>query len=140
MESEKERRSHNFPLSPFDWGVIPMAKILLTADDVRSLLCVSYRAKLIERLQSLYPAEIAELMRDLEERDRVILFRLLQLEQAVEVFEEFEADEQGALLLQLSKRQRAVVLNEMAPDERADMFAQLPDELVEKLLPLMKME
>jgi len=52
-----------------------MAKILLTADDVRSLLCVSYRAKLIERLQSLYPAEIAELMRDLEERDRVILFR-----------------------------------------------------------------
>ena len=117
-----------------------MAKILLTADDVRSLLCVSYRAKLIERLQSLYPAEIAELMRDLEERDRVILFRLLQLEQAVEVFEEFEADEQGALLLQLSKRQRAVVLNEMAPDERADMFAQLPDELVEKLLPLMKME
>jgi len=28
----------------------------------------------------------------------------------------------------------------MAPDERADMFAQLPDELVEKLLPLMKME
>ncbi|MBC8229365.1 magnesium transporter [bacterium] len=117
-----------------------MAKILLTADDVRSLLCVSYRAKLIEQLQSLYPDEIAELMRELEERDRVILFRLLELEQAVEVFEEFETDEQEALLLQLSKRQRAVVLDEMAPDKRADMFAQLPDELVEKLLPLMNME
>ncbi|HIE26133.1 TPA: magnesium transporter [Candidatus Poribacteria bacterium] len=115
-----------------------MDRILLTADDVRSLLGVSNRAKLIERLQSLYPAEIAELIRDLEERDRVILFRLLQLEQAVEVFEEFEADEQEALLLQLSKRQRAEMLDEMAPDERADMFAEFSDELVQRLLPLMK--
>jgi len=140
VESEKERRSQNFPLSPFDWGVIPMDRILLTADDVRSLLGVSYRAKLIEKLQSFYPAEIAELMRELEKRDRGILFRLLELEQAVEVFEEFETDEQEEMLLFLSKRQRAVVLDEMAPDERADMFAQLPHQLVEKLLPLMKTE
>jgi len=85
-----------------------MDRILLTADDVRSLLGVPYRVKLIEKLQSFHPVEIAELLRELEERDRGILFRLLELEQALKERRDIAMLENGDLLVSARVRLKRI--------------------------------
>ncbi len=80
-------------------------------------------------LELAFPADVAEILSELEPEQRLVVLRCLSPENAAEVLALAEEDVQRELLLKLlTKTEISGLLNEMAPDEGADLVAMLPDE------------
>lgn len=86
------------------------------------------------------PADIAELIVDLDETERVIIFRLLSRELAADVFEYLDVDIQMELLKAMGKEETAAILNEMDPDDRTALFEEIPAQALQQLLSLLSTE
>jgi len=112
----------------------------LLTPETKALLATGSTEELKNTLKDMHPADIAAILANLEDKERVTVFRLLAKEKALEVFEELKEEEQATLLSGLTKERAAEVLDEMAPDDRADLFEELPDEIAARFLPLMREE
>ena len=93
-----------------------------------------------DKLADLHPADIAEIISDLNRSERSDLLGHLSVEQLADTLEEVEPDFQAHILDHLSDEKVADVLEEMSPDEAADLLAELPRERSEGLLGLMEKE
>jgi len=93
-----------------------------------------------EALAKLHPADIAEIISDLNHIESGQLLESLNIEQLADALEEVEPDFQASLVKSMSDERVADVLEEMAPDEAADLLAELPKERSEDLLELMEDE
>ncbi|HOJ07389.1 MAG: magnesium transporter [Ignavibacteriota bacterium] len=109
----------------------------LLQPEIQSLIEERQLSILKEILVEWTPADIAELLVDLPEKDRVIIFRLLSKELAADTFEYMDFDTQMDLLKLMGKEESAVILNEMDPDDRTWMFEELPASAAKQLLQLL---
>ncbi|WP_262920522.1 magnesium transporter [Hymenobacter sp. 5516J-16] len=105
-----------------------------TTDHITSLIQEGEFFKLKEVLKRFEPHEVVELLEQEEEREQLIIFRLLPLSLATEVFEYLDLDIQKHFLANLSQDKIADILNEMSPDDRTALLEFLPDELVRELI------
>ena len=80
------------------------------------------------------PADIADLILSVHESEQAILFRLLPKDLAADVFEYFDLDTQLHLIESLSKEDVAVILNEMADDDRTALFEEMPSTVVKQMI------
>ncbi len=97
-------------------------------------------AQVKSRLQDIHPADIAEIMEYLNEKEQVVLYRLLLKNTAIEVFEQLDFEQQEHLLSHFTDDKVAEILNQMSPDDRTELFDELPAKVVKKLLPLLNFE
>lgn len=79
-------------------------------------------------------ADVAELLENLEQGPRLIVFRVLPRDLESEVFAYLSVDTQENLLKQLSLEQRNQILDDMAPDDRTALLEELPGELSRQIL------
>ncbi len=93
-----------------------------------------------EALSEIPAIELADLVQDLEEKERSLIFRLLPTEQAADVFEFLSVTEQTALLSSLGKDTCRELLEEMSPDDRTQLLEELPAEVTHQLLALLSPE
>ncbi len=91
-------------------------------------------------LVSMFPQDVAELIEDVENGNKGILFRLLPKEMAIEVFEHLSGSEQKALLSSFSDDRIKEILEEMSPDDRTDLLEELPAKVVRKWITLLSPE
>lgn len=91
-------------------------------------------------LLTLDPPDIAEVIEELADEDRVLVFRILPRELATDVFSELAGEVQESLMHSLGDQRIAVLLNEMAADDRTAFFEELPAAVVRKLLLLLTRE
>ena len=85
-------------------------------------------------LSEIHPADLAEILEDLDRRERAVLFRELPVEAAAGALEEVEPELQRELLQALEPEKAADVLEEMQADDAADLLGDLPiDESAELL-------
>ena len=91
-------------------------------------------------LKNIHSIDLAEGWRHLEPVEKIIVFKLLGTKKAVEVFEDLRFIEQNYVLNNLDNTEVAQIINVMAPDERADLFKELPDKIVKKLFNLINQE
>jgi magnesium transporter len=82
----------------------------------------------------MHPADLAEILEDLDRRERAVLFRGLPVEAAADALEEIEPELQRELLETLEPGMAADVLEEMQADDAADLLADLPKEESAELL------
>jgi Mg/Co/Ni transporter MgtE len=82
----------------------------------------------------LHPADLAEILEDLDRRERAVLFRDLPVEAAADALEEVEPDLQRELLQVLGPDKAADVLEEMQADDAADLLGDLPEQQSAELL------
>ena len=101
-----------------------------------NLKLVSDRAQ----LDKLHPADLADILEDLDYKKRTDFIEDLDVETAAEAFAEMEADTQIEILEHLGSQQAADLLEEMPPDEAADLLGELPEEKADELLNLMEPE
>ena len=101
-----------------------------------NLKLVSERAQ----LEKLHPADLADILEDLDYKKRTGVMEDLDVETAAEAFAEMEADTQIEVLEHLGSEQAADLLEEMPPDEAADFLGELPEEKADELLNLMEPE
>ncbi len=92
------------------------------------------------QLDQLHPADLAEIIEDLDYKKRADFIEDLDVETAAEAFVEMEQDTQIEIIEHLDKQQAAVLLQEMPPDEAADLLGELPEEKSDELLNLMEPE
>jgi magnesium transporter len=81
-----------------------------------------------------HPADIAELIKNLNPSRRILIFRLLPKDATVEVFEFLDVEEQSELLRGFTDERILSMVNEMSPDDRARLFDELPAKVVKRLL------
>lgn len=91
-------------------------------------------------IEDLHPADLAELVRRLDEPHRLAFMLLLDEERAAAVLEELEPEEQVSLVRTLTDEQISDLLEEMATDEVVDLLGELPAARVQRLLRLMGAE
>src|SRR4030095_3634599 len=112
----------------------------LIGPEIQSLIEARNFAGLREALVDFTPADVAEILTELPDQDRVIVFRLLPHAQSAEVFEYLEPDAQEALLKGMGTIESARVLNEMSADDRTALLEELPGNVVAQLLQLLSPE
>jgi CBS domain-containing protein len=91
-----------------------------------------------EKLKDIHPADLAELLEDLDRDERVEVMMALPDEHAADVLEEAEPDVQATVMQELPSERASDILEEMKPDEAADVLGELPEERAEELISLME--
>ncbi|MBC9783790.1 magnesium transporter [Heliobacterium chlorum] len=91
-----------------------------------------------KQLSQLHPADIADILEELDYHKRADLMGRLSSDQAVEALREMELDTQVELINQMDAHRASDILEEMPPDDAADILAELPEEKSRGLLGLME--
>jgi CBS domain-containing protein len=89
-------------------------------------------------LATLHPADLAEIMEDLDRDQRTVLLQRLDVETAADALEEAPSELAAQLLEEVAPEKAADILEEMAPDEAADVLADLPGESRDEVLAAME--
>lgn len=108
--------------------------------EIRALIEARDLATLKEVFADWHPADLAELIDDLPDKDEAIIFRLLPRKLAAETYEYLTHDKQISLLKAMGQEQVAAILNDMAPDDRTALFEELPSAAVQQLIALLSPE
>lgn len=80
------------------------------------------------RLQGLHPADLADIIEDMDIRERAAVVDSLNQEVLAEALEEMDPKVQVAIMRGLDPDKAADIIEEMSPDEAADLIADLPSE------------
>ncbi|MBI5360164.1 MAG: CBS domain-containing protein [Planctomycetes bacterium] len=98
-----------------------------------------------QKLNTLHPADLSEILKDLSYYERIALFRSLDIVSAAETLEQLTPDSQKPLIECIDKAKIPGIIAKMSPDKAADMLAilsqrrrteilkALPDDLREEM-------
>ena len=87
-----------------------------------------------ETLSTMEPADIGEMLVDAPPSRRVLIFRILQKDLAIDVVEYMEGPEREELLDSFTEREAAEIIEEMSDDDRTALLDELPAKTVKKLM------
>lgn len=93
-----------------------------------------------ERLREIHPADLAQLMEDLNRDERVEVMTALGHEEAADTLAEAEPEVQTDVMKSLPSDLAADILEEMSPDDATDVLTDLPRERAQQLINLMSAE
>ncbi|MFH2138071.1 MAG: magnesium transporter [Candidatus Omnitrophota bacterium] len=122
---------------------VPKTSMSITAlfiPEIKDFLKEKKFSDLKVLLSKIPSVDIAEQWENFSDREKILIFKLLPPDLAIEVFEFLEFEEQSFLLNNLDNQDVSQVLNEMSTDDRADLFKDLPPEIIKKFFKLMKKE
>jgi CBS domain-containing protein/sporulation protein YlmC with PRC-barrel domain len=89
-------------------------------------------------LAEIHPADLAEIMEELDRDQRQVLLGRLDVETAAEALEEAPPELAAQLLEEVPPERAADILDEMAPDEAADVLSELPGDTRAELVDAME--
>lgn len=92
------------------------------------------------KLKKLHPADIAEIVDQLNINDSITILNSLDEEIAADALEEISPERQVSLFEEMDTKRAADILEEMSPDDAADLIGDLPDDRAKQLLELMDPE
>ena len=87
-----------------------------------------------EMLEDMHPVDVAEMLEELEDKQMILVFRLLQKDEAAETFTEMNSDTRQVLLNALSDSEIKEVMDEMYLDDTVDVLEEMPANVVDRLL------
>ena len=93
-----------------------------------------------ETLPEIHPVDMADILEELPEDQRMAIFNELETEHASDTLEEVEPRVQRTIISSLSKERNAELVGEMTPAQAADVLAILPTPDAEEILDLMDPE
>lgn len=107
---------------------------MLTQDNRMLLSEIADLNKLKFELNHLPAVDVGEFIAELPEERQAIAFRLLQKDQAIAVFEYLPQEVQESLIESLHNAHIRQIVEAMSPDDRAELFDELPAGVVKRLL------
>lgn len=106
-------------------------------NDIEQALRARDFTRLRDSLKNWTPSDAATLIERLSVEDQVIVFRLLPRKLAAAVFEYMPIDAQDQLIKAMAQEDVAAILNNMAPDDRTELFEELPASATKQMLALL---
>lgn len=107
---------------------------MLTQERRTALSNVTGLSKFKLELNRIPAIDAGDYIADLPTEQRAIAFRLLNKDQAIAVFEYLPSEVQEELLGSLQTTQIAQIVEAMRPDDRAELFDELPAGVVKRVL------
>lgn len=90
--------------------------------------------ELKEQLETMHPVDIVDVLNELEERQMILVFRLLAKEEAADVFTDMESDMREYLINALTDAELEEIMDEMYVDDTVDVLEEMPANVVDRLL------
>jgi magnesium transporter len=109
----------------------------LLGPEIEALINERRFGELKEFVKELSPPDAAELIAELPDERKVIVFRLLPHELAHRTFEYLDHHDQRKLIHAMGNEENARLLNEMSPDDRTALLEELPPAAVTEVLKLL---
>ncbi len=94
----------------------------------------------LNNLSQMHPADIADHLRNMNHKERIDLFAILDDDMAAQILSELDPQSEYQLLRELSTFKISKLIEKMQPDEAADILADLSSEKQKDVLNLMKKE
>ena len=108
---------------------------ILTEDEIKEMLENRQYKELKEQLESnMYPVDLAEILEDFDQKQLVMIFRLLAKEEAAETFTYMNSDMREILINALTDSELEEVMEEMYLDDTVDVLEEMPANVVDRLL------
>lgn len=85
-------------------------------------------------LENMHPVDIAEMLEELDEKQVLLIFRLLSKDEAAETFTEMNSDIQEMLINAMTDSEIKEVMDEMYLDDTVDVLEEMPANVVDRLL------
>lgn len=93
-----------------------------------------------QKASKLHPADLAEIISEVSQKERSAIFGTLDVETAAEALHELEPSVQADIIDDMSKEKASDILEQMPPDEAADVLGDLPENKAKELIGLMEKE
>jgi magnesium transporter len=87
-----------------------------------------------QMLSELHPADIAEIISSVSQKEGVSFFNNLAVETAAEALSELEPNVQKDIINRMDSRKASNIIEKMPPDEAADILSDLPAEKAQEIL------
>ncbi|QUH20153.1 magnesium transporter [Alkaliphilus sp. B6464] len=87
-----------------------------------------------EELTEIMPVDIAEIFDELDKKNTIILFRLLQKDQAADVFSYLTSQQRRDIVSAIHETQLKEILEELYFDDKIDFLEEMPANAVKKIL------
>lgn len=92
------------------------------------------------KVAKLHPADLAEIISEVSQKERTAIFGSLDVETAAEALHELEPQIQADILEDMTNEKASDILEQMPPDEAADVLGDLPEARAQELIQLMDKE
>jgi magnesium transporter len=103
-------------------------------ENIEGLISTTDDSALLNLLSEEHPADIAEIIDELELDQATYLFKLLDSELTAEALMEINEDDREKILKNLSAEEIAEELDELDTDDAADIISELPQERVTEVI------
>ncbi|SKC79548.1 magnesium transporter [Maledivibacter halophilus] len=107
---------------------------------VEELLNRNEDLKIKEFIEEMHPADIAEVLFELNDEDQVKFFSILSWEQAGKVLEEVNSETFLEFLGILRREHKILLLEQIAQDDMVDLIAELSEEKRKEIISLLNLE
>ena len=101
---------------------------------IKELLRQQRWRELQNYLRGLNRTDLARLFLRIDDADFVLIFRLLEKNQALELFESLDAEQQARLIALMEDPESLRIVEELDPDDRARLFEELPAKVAKRIL------
>lgn len=133
-----EEWGHAVSQSEFDYDDVeekPKRRVRLTIERILEMLDRRQFKELKEELENnMYPVDLAEILEEVDEKQLVLIFRLLVKEEAAETFAYMNSDLRKVLINALTDSELEEVMEEMYLDDTVDVLEEMPANVVDRLL------
>ena len=103
-------------------------------EEIFELIGEKKYARLRELLSEMNPADIAQILEDIPERELPVIFRILPKELAAEVFVEMDSQMQQLLIEAFSDTELREVMDELFMDDTVDIIDEMPATVAKRIL------
>ena len=87
-----------------------------------------------EELANVNVVDIAEFLEDVEEKELIKIFKLIDKDKAADVFSNLSIEKETELISLLTDKEAVSLLDEMFADDAADLIEEMPANVVKRLL------
>ncbi|MBC7253400.1 MAG: magnesium transporter [Actinobacteria bacterium] len=108
--------------------------------DIKKYISLKEFHSLKRLIEVLSAPDLADILLELNETDRFVLFRILPRDLASEVFALLDPKYRDEIILSLSTDETKRLLADLRPDDRTELFDELPGQVVQRLLNLLSPE
>ncbi|HET6456622.1 MAG TPA: CBS domain-containing protein [Armatimonadota bacterium] len=115
----------------------PLPEKVIAWNDVETLAAAAGPIKLkipLQKLSKLHPADIADIIEQMNPMQRTDVIESLDIETAADVLPEVSPEIQAEIIVDLAPEHASDVLEEMDPDEAADILGDLSEETSQEIL------
>lgn len=106
----------------------------MTKERVLSLIENKQFTQLREELREMMAVDVAELIEELDKKDSMLLFRLLQKDQGADVFSYLSPQQQKNIVGDIHETRLNEIIEELYFDDMIDFLEEMPANVVKKIL------